>query len=386
MHTRASTSTRRLGQVAQHMTLAAAVETQIETEVGRIGTLGTTQGAARVERELTAAEREVYDRDGFVIVKGVFTPKECDDWVAYVKEQMALQVANDAADGDEPLPPRAREPGTTDPEADMLLHPKLRDALSGCMDVDGWPAAEPVAIQCMYFWQGSEQRRHQDQFYLPECMSAWCAFEDASRRNGTVFAQAGSHKGRLLTRDDFAEGGEFHGVDYNDAVDAVYAENEANGMLEKPVIAEKGDVLYFHGVLVHRGGAIEEPGSSRHVFAHHYVPSTFDGDQPDRRGAGSAAQYDNWERGGLGRMSFADAHPAVERPTSLSFGVLPDGSGRAFLRQDKLEADANVYVNPVDREMVEHRQAAKDAAEAEAAADVHESPGQKIKRQLGLKD
>ena len=123
----------------------------------------------------------------------VHRPKECDDWVAYAKEQMALQVANDAADGDEPLAPRAREPGTTDPETDMLLHPKIRDALSGCMEVDGWPAAEAVAIQSMYFWQGSEQRRHQDQFYLPECMSAWCAFEDASPRNGTVFGKFASN-------------------------------------------------------------------------------------------------------------------------------------------------------------------------------------------------
>ena len=31
----------------------------------------------------------------------------------------------------------------------------------GCMGVDGWAGAEPVAIQSMYFWQGSEQRRHQ---------------------------------------------------------------------------------------------------------------------------------------------------------------------------------------------------------------------------------
>lgn len=306
----------RLRSIARHV--SAVEETAELHPVGKIERLGRTQGALRVPAQLSAADLEAYERDGFVLVRGVFTPKECDDWVAYAKEQMQMQV--DAMAADDILSPRAREPGTTDPETDMLLHPKVRDALAGCMEVDGWPNADPVAIQSMYFWQGSEQRRHQDQFYLPECMSAWTAFEDVSPRNGTVWAQAGSHKGRLLTRNDFLEGGEFHGVDYNDAVDMVYEQNEAAGMVEKPIIAQKGDVLYFHGVLVHRGGEILEKGSSRHVYANHYIPSTFDGEQPDRRGAGSAAQYNNWERGGIGRLSLAEVHAAVDRPTSLSFG------------------------------------------------------------------
>ncbi len=318
---------RRLRSIARHVS-AVEAETAELHPVGTIERVGRTQGALRVPAQLSVAERAAYERDGFVLVKGVFTPKECDDWVAYAKEQMQMQV--DAKAADHTVPPRVREPGTTDPEVDMLLHPKVRDALAGCMEVDGWPSADPVAIQSMYFWQGSEQRRHQDQFYLPECMSAWTAFEDVSPRNGTVWAQAGSHKGRLLTRNDFLEGGEFHGVDYNDAVDMVYAENEAAGMVEKPIIAQKGDVLYFHGVLVHRGGEILEKGSSRHVYANHYVPSTFDGEQPDRRGAGTAAQYNNWERGGIGRLSLAEVHAAVDRPTSLSFGYAAGTSSRWF--------------------------------------------------------
>ena len=213
--------------------------------------------------------------------------------------------------------------------------------------------------------------------------TAWTAFEDVSPRNGTVWAQAGSHKGRLLTKHDFEEGAEFDKVDYNDGVDTIFAENEAAGMEEVPVVAKKGDVLYFHGCLIHRGGKIEEPGSSRHVFANHYVPSTFDGEQPDRRGAGTAAQCppparsfgsvalhqltrgflcspvdNNWERGGIGRFSLAEQHAALERPTSLSFGVLPDGSGRAFLRQDSLEAVGNARpaINGADKEAAQRRE------------------------------
>lgn len=67
--------------------------------------------------------------------------------------------------------------------------------------------------------------------------------------------------------------------------------------------------------------------------------------------------------------------------------MLPDGSGRAFLRQDKFEdKDIEANVNGADRETYQRRQAAKRAAAAAAAEEqnIHESPGQKIKRQLGL--
>jgi hypothetical protein len=67
--------------------------------------------------------------------------------------------------------------------------------------------------------------------------------------------------------------------------------------------------------------------------------------------------------------------------------VLPDGSGRAFLRQDKFDqANNGNGVSGADKETYERRKAAKEAAAAAAAEeqDFHESPGQKIKRQLGL--
>ena len=94
------------------------------------------------------------------------------------------------------------------------------------------------------------------------------------------------------------------------------------------------------GGLVHRGGPILEPDASRFVYAMHYTPSAFVGDAPDRRGAGTARQYEL--EGGLGRFSFSKEYDAAEHPTSLFFGVLPDGSGRAFLRREDGEIQAGV--------------------------------------------
>mgnify|MGYP001979086052 CR=1 FL=1 len=73
-----------------------------------------------------------------MLVPGVFTHEECDEFVAYAVARKEEQMAHVAATPDEPIPAREREPAQTDPEMDMILHPKIRDALSDCMDVDGW--------------------------------------------------------------------------------------------------------------------------------------------------------------------------------------------------------------------------------------------------------
>jgi hypothetical protein len=44
-----------------------------------------------------------------------------------------------------------------------------------------------TGIKKIHFWLGSEQRRHQDQFYLLGCMSAWIALQDVDVQNGAMW-------------------------------------------------------------------------------------------------------------------------------------------------------------------------------------------------------
>ena len=48
-----------------------------------------------------------------------------------------------------------------------------------------------------------------------------------------------------------------------------------NELPEVAVEASKGDVVFFDGRLIHRGGPILEPGAFRHSFACHYIPQSF---------------------------------------------------------------------------------------------------------------
>ena len=58
-------------------------------------------------------------------------------------------------------------------------------------------------MQTMHFIRGSEHRRHQDQYYLPDCFSAWIPLEDVSQKNGTIFVEPGSHEGDLFQNRTF---------------------------------------------------------------------------------------------------------------------------------------------------------------------------------------
>ena len=228
---------------------------------------------------LTPDQLAAYDRDGFTVMRQVFSSNECD---RFIEHMMDLHRGAKTLEGFAP-----REPGSPgewgrtfnqhlyDPKAmDLLLHPRLREPLSQCYD------DEPEGIQTMYFYVGSTQRRHQDQYYLPACMSAWIALTDVSEDNGTIWVQPGSHKGHLVTAKELHD---THGQDfsigevYNDAADAVFDVNHRQlGLPEVPVEVNAGAVVFFHGVLIHRGGPIRRPGSFRHVMANHYLPYSFD--------------------------------------------------------------------------------------------------------------
>lgn len=212
---------------------------------------------------------EQYEREGWAVVEGVFSGEECEELVAHMLD---LHAGKKSLEGFAPREAdqlqRTHNQHWYDPVArDWLIAPPLKEPLTQCLD------DEPDGIQTMYFWVGSEQGRHQDQYYLPGCMSAWIALMDVDEDNGAMLVQSGSHKGRLLTGSDFSEGGEFHEWDYNAAVDELCTRN---AIPETPVCVRRGDVVFFDGVLVHRGGPIGKPGSYRHSLANHYIGHSFD--------------------------------------------------------------------------------------------------------------
>src|SRR5690349_6786500 len=131
-----------------------------------------------------------YRRDGFVIVPRVFTPDECRGWIDHFMAIHDGRIENAGFKGRDPSDwSRWHNAHFHDDVAlRLLIHPELKQPLEEATGgaVDG--------IQTMYFWKGSEQSRHQDQYYLPACFSAWVALQDVGPDNGTIWVQVGSHR------------------------------------------------------------------------------------------------------------------------------------------------------------------------------------------------
>ncbi|HJP31844.1 MAG TPA: phytanoyl-CoA dioxygenase family protein [Candidatus Latescibacteria bacterium] len=224
--------------------------------------------------ELTQRQMAQYDRDGYTIVEGGFAADECDHFVDYM---MDLQAGRRTVEGYAPRAPddwsRLISRNCHHPLGlSWMTDPRLRQPLTSLLK------GEPDGVQSMYLYTGSEQRRHQDAYHLPGCVGAWVALDKVGSWNGSLHLQVGSHKGpsiekREFRKDEGGNPGPWYGWDPEDAFDELF---ERNGLEEIVVEASKGDVVFFDGRLIHRGGPILEPGSFRQSWVGHYIPRSYD--------------------------------------------------------------------------------------------------------------
>ncbi|MDZ4815550.1 MAG: phytanoyl-CoA dioxygenase family protein [Verrucomicrobiota bacterium] len=222
---------------------------------------------------LTAEQKENYREKGYVILRGLFDANECDE----LSQKMVDYHDGRLTDPDYPARPdgnwsRVMNPHLFDElSMNWLIHSKLKNPLEDCLGekVDG--------IQSMYFYKGSQQGRHQDQYYLPACFAAWIPLVDVGLFNGTIYVQEGSNKKRLITGADrgFTDTQDpASWTGYNEDVDKLF---EQNGLKEVAVDAKKGDVVIFDGTLIHKGGPVENADFFRHVIVNHYIPYAYEG-------------------------------------------------------------------------------------------------------------
>jgi hypothetical protein len=196
--------------------------------------------------ELAPNNLAEYQRDGYTIVCGAYTADECD---AFVRYMLDLHAGRIQIEGFAPCDPddwsRLISRSLHHPQGlAWMLDPRLRQPLQTLL------GEEPDGVQSMYFYQGSEQRRHQDAYHLPGCMSAWVALQEVGAHNGSIHLQVGSHQGPLIEKKDFREDGAgnqglWYGWNQDDAFDALF---EQNGLPEIAVEAQQGDVVFLHGL------------------------------------------------------------------------------------------------------------------------------------------
>ena len=211
-----------------------------------------------------------FERDGYTVAAGLFTPAEVDD---LGEHYMTLRRNGSYEDDLVGVNATSRDPLRRYPRmAQMhrwdevslrwLLDARLGDWLTGLL------GAEPYAVQTMLYFKppGSRgQAVHQDNFYLRAepgtCAAAWMALDRADTENGCLLVVPGSHRWPILCTERADTRLSF--TDVTEPVPDPWA--------AVPVVLEPGDVLFFHGALVHGSAPNVTTDRFRRALIGHYI-------------------------------------------------------------------------------------------------------------------
>lgn len=137
------------------------------------------------------------------------------------------------------------------------------------------PSAAQFTINFMY---GSEQPLHQDMAVfaialLNHLVGAWIACEDIAPESGPLVYYPGSHAERMFS--EFDNYPQTHlktcAPDVTERYVA-YVNDVAARHDRRTFVAKKGDVLFWHGMLVHGGAPVLDRRLTRKSYVLHFVP------------------------------------------------------------------------------------------------------------------
>jgi len=157
------------------------------------------------------------------------------------------------------------------PARRIFHEPRLRAFASRLF---GRPARPFAAIN---FMKGSRQHLHQDMgvFHIyPHnyLIGVWIACEDVAADSGPLVLHPGSHRAPFFP--GFADYPQTNLRTADDALAAAYeayVDDVAARYPREEFIARKGQVLFWHGMLVHGGAPVLRPGSTRKSMVLHYT-------------------------------------------------------------------------------------------------------------------
>jgi len=265
---------------------------------------------------LTDQQIEQYQRDGFLLMRGLFSPEE----TAVLREHF-MEMQRQALVENSPMREHYQPATLEAAEGDILKHfprimmPHRFDELSKSYLIDARVEGvlrdlfgeEPLAAQSMLYFKppgARGQALHQDDFYLQtspgHCMAAWTSLDDADNENGTLFIVPGSHAKGVLCP---------HAADLSKSFTTEEVD-VPEGMAPIEVQLAAGDVLFFNGSVIHGSYPNISKDRFRRAFICHYVPNsmtqmsagyyplhTFDGEPIERAAAngGGPCGNEEWE-------------------------------------------------------------------------------------------
>lgn len=138
-----------------------------------------------------------------------------------------------------------------------------------------------VALQSLTFYKGSQQPAHVDYPYvrcqskLAHLAASWIPLEDIHADSGPLIYYPGSHKLSVSGFFDWGKGSIVYEPDStrNPAEFSSYLEEriQESGINPEIFLPKRGDVLIWHGNLIHKGSEIRDHALTRKSYVTHYT-------------------------------------------------------------------------------------------------------------------
>jgi ectoine hydroxylase-related dioxygenase (phytanoyl-CoA dioxygenase family) len=222
------------------------------------------------ETLMSVSFKEEFDGSGYTVARGLFAADEVEG----LREHYMTLRRRGSYPGDtvgvqatsrDPLrryPRMAQMHRWDDASLQWLIDQRLDEVLTGLL------GRSPYAVQTMLYFKppGSRgQALHQDNFYLKAepgtCVAAWMALDRVDEANGCLSVVPGSHRWPILCTEKADTK-----VSFTDVTVPVPDQEAA-----APVVMEPGDVLFFHGALVHGSAPNVTEDRFRRALIGHYI-------------------------------------------------------------------------------------------------------------------
>ena len=217
--------------------------------------------------------RRRFEKHGMLLMPNVFNPQE----LRTIRQCFTSHVESQdrSLDCDDQVPDHdilKKYPRFVQPHRHLDTAPGVL-AKKHLVDTRLWTAVENLigpahGAQSMFYFKppgARGQAMHQDNWFLqahPEtCIAAWIAVDDANEENGGLQVVPGTHKSEIICHGEADRSVSFS----RDSVTL------PPGFKAVQTTMSAGDVLFFHGSLVH-GSLPNRTRDFRRALIYHYIP------------------------------------------------------------------------------------------------------------------
>lgn len=226
-----------------------------------------------------------WNDDGVVVLPGFFADVDHDPGLLehYLKVWDEANGGPDGGAGDGEGVLHAARPGGWPDCTPYMRHRALRDVVcdQGLADQLRYLMGEPAGVHLNLTGLVSTERNwHQDTYLNPDHVgdhyaAVWIALGDIAPESGPFQYIPGSHRWFTITREKmgrYVDLGDPRWPKHSEDVLAPFIEQQIveRGAEVVTYLPKRGDVLIWHGRLVHRGSVAEVPGRYRPALIAHY--------------------------------------------------------------------------------------------------------------------